>query len=222
MTAAGRSTDSSGNLFGQRGHYRYGETWYAASTTAKWQFTRYERDPETGLDYAFARYYNSRLGRFMSPDPVAGDVGDPQSLNRYAYVENDPTNFTEPLGLFKYACLNDDGICGWTGGPPVGLFFWVYDPFFSGTCTPEGCSSGGYYPVFWWPVQRGGGGGGGGQPKCTLNIALNNKASLGASQLAAAENQIAALFGSDVGVNFNPQGRPDYTLNVVNRKAGKQ
>lgn len=45
------------------------------------------------------RYYGPRLGRFMSPDPLAGSVGDPQSLNRYAYVLNDPVNMVDPLGL---------------------------------------------------------------------------------------------------------------------------
>jgi hypothetical protein len=50
-----------------------------------------------------ARYYSARLGRFMSADPLAGDVSDPQSLNRrYADVQNNPTNFTDPTGMFIY------------------------------------------------------------------------------------------------------------------------
>jgi RHS repeat-associated protein len=68
------------------------------STTYK--FTGYERDGETGLDYANARYYNSRLGRFMSGDPLGGDNSDPQSLNRYAYVSNNPVNLIDPSGMF--------------------------------------------------------------------------------------------------------------------------
>ena len=64
-----------------------------------YHYATYERDPETGLDYAILRYYNSRLGRFMSPDLLAGGVDDPQSLNRYAYVLNDPINLIDPLGL---------------------------------------------------------------------------------------------------------------------------
>jgi RHS repeat-associated protein len=70
------------------------------SCAQSYKFTGYERDAETGLDYAFARYYNPRLARFMSVDPLAGDVGDPQSLNRYAYVQNNSTNFTDPTGMF--------------------------------------------------------------------------------------------------------------------------
>ncbi|MFQ5684739.1 MAG: peptidoglycan DD-metalloendopeptidase family protein, partial [Candidatus Binatia bacterium] len=42
---------------------------------------------------------SSRLGRFMTPDPLAGTIRNPQSLNRYAYVLNDPINLIDPLGL---------------------------------------------------------------------------------------------------------------------------
>ncbi len=84
---------------GQQGHYPFGESWYASSTTTKWQFTSYERDSESTLDYAMFRYDNSRLGRFMTPDPIAGSISNPQSLNRYAYVLNDPVNLVDPLGL---------------------------------------------------------------------------------------------------------------------------
>ena len=45
------------------------------------------------------RYHINRLGRFNAPDPIAGSIADPQSLNRYAYVRNDPINLTDPNGL---------------------------------------------------------------------------------------------------------------------------
>jgi RHS repeat-associated protein len=92
------NTDSSGNIIGEQGHYPFGDSWYLNSTTTKEQFTTYERDPESGNDYAMARYNVNRLGRFSSVDPLSGNISDPQSLNRYAYVTNDPTNLTDPLG----------------------------------------------------------------------------------------------------------------------------
>lgn len=100
-------TDSSGNLFSEQGHYPFGEACYAHNTTTKWEFTTYERDAETdppphygdGNDYAKSRSYVNRLARFSSTDPVAGSSSDPQTLNRYAYVENDPINLTDPSGL---------------------------------------------------------------------------------------------------------------------------
>jgi RHS repeat-associated protein len=72
---------------------------FTDSCSTSYKFTGYERDTETGLDYAFARYYNQRLARFMSGDPLGGDTGDPQSLNRYAYVGNNPINFVDPAGM---------------------------------------------------------------------------------------------------------------------------
>jgi RHS repeat-associated protein len=92
-------SDSSGNLIRSYGHFPFGETWYEVGTTNKWDFTSYERDSESGLDYAQFRYYSSRLGRFMSGDWLAGDAFGPQSLNRYTYVLNDAVNSIDPLGL---------------------------------------------------------------------------------------------------------------------------
>jgi len=45
-----------------------------------------------------ARSYATSQGRFQAPDPLEGVVGDPQSWNRYAYVENDPINLSDPSG----------------------------------------------------------------------------------------------------------------------------
>jgi RHS repeat-associated protein len=63
-------------------------------------FTGKERDTESGLDNFGARYYGSRLGRFMRPDdPFADqDTGDPQSWNLYSYVRNNPLSNTDPSG----------------------------------------------------------------------------------------------------------------------------
>ncbi len=91
-------SDSAGNVLGQRGHYPFGETWYEAGTTTKIKFTTYERDSESTNDYAMARTYINRFGRFSSADPLAGVLADPQSLNRYTYVLNDPCSLTDPLG----------------------------------------------------------------------------------------------------------------------------
>ena len=61
------------------------------------EFTGKERDAETGLDFFGARYYSGAQGRFASPDwsqrpqPVPyATLHDPQTLNLYAYVRNNP------------------------------------------------------------------------------------------------------------------------------------
>jgi RHS repeat-associated protein len=62
-------------------------------------FTGQQRDGETSVDYFRARHYTSQFGRFMSPDPLGGHLGDPQSLNHYAYVRNNPLNRVDPTGM---------------------------------------------------------------------------------------------------------------------------
>jgi RHS repeat-associated protein len=93
-------TDSSGNACFNADYYPYGqENDYSTSCSPTYKFTGYEYDSETGNYYAYARYYDPLRGRFMSPDPLGGAVGNPQSLNRYAYVLNNPTSGTDPSGL---------------------------------------------------------------------------------------------------------------------------
>ena len=58
-----------------------------------------ERDAESGLDPTPYRMYASSYGRWLSPDPIAGDPSNPQSWNRYAYVANNPATSIDPLGL---------------------------------------------------------------------------------------------------------------------------
>ncbi len=49
-----------------------------------------------GLDHTWWRKYESTAGRWTSPDPLRGNIGDPQSFNRYSYTQNDPVNFVDP------------------------------------------------------------------------------------------------------------------------------
>jgi RHS repeat-associated protein len=100
-------TDSSGNVYAQMGHYPFGERWYN-TTNDKLFFTTYERDAESGNDYAMARTYINRLGRFSSPDPLSGDTSDPQSLNRYTYVRNVPVGAMDPSGMDEVKLCGDN------------------------------------------------------------------------------------------------------------------
>ncbi len=99
------TTDANGNVLTQAGTFPFGEPWYSAGQANKWVFTSYQRDSETGLDYALARYYDSRTGTFCSADPLAGDPSDPQSWNRYPYGRNDPIDITDPSGKSWWSSL---------------------------------------------------------------------------------------------------------------------
>lgn len=82
----------------------FGESWYSSSGN-EFVFTSYQRDAESGLDYAMARYYDSGSARFCSADPVGGKANDPQTWNRYTYVRNDPIDLTDPSGKFAFIPL---------------------------------------------------------------------------------------------------------------------
>jgi RHS repeat-associated protein len=92
----------------------YGEQ-IAGGTFTAHKFTGYERDAESGLDYAQARHYAYGSGRFVSPDPTGiflGNTNDPQQLDLYTYVRNNPLSITDPSGLCDSF---DDGDCGGGG-----------------------------------------------------------------------------------------------------------
>jgi RHS repeat-associated protein len=98
-------------------YYPYGgEMVICNRVPQNYKFTGKERDSESGLDYFGARHYSSALGRFMVPDwagkptnvPYA-NFGNPQSLNLYSYVEDNPTTFGDPDG--HQGCSSKTGKC---------------------------------------------------------------------------------------------------------------
>ncbi len=74
------------------------------------KFTSYERDGETGLDYAKARYFSSTHGRFTSVDPMLGSASptNPQTWNRYSYTLNNPLRYTDPSGMVTDVGTKED------------------------------------------------------------------------------------------------------------------
>ncbi len=72
----------------------------AGSTRTRYGYTGRESDSDTGLIYYRARWYEPQQGRFISEDPIGFGGGK----NFYAYVENNPISFTDPLGLQKTCC----------------------------------------------------------------------------------------------------------------------
>ncbi|MGH9567896.1 MAG: RHS repeat domain-containing protein, partial [Candidatus Angelobacter sp.] len=133
-------TDSAGNVVRRFGQFPFGEVWYETGTTDKWKFTGCERDSaagESGLDYASARFYGDGIARFMSVDQLSGNIADPESLNRYSYVSNDPVNLADPSGLLQQKiCMldengNDSNVC-------VSMAGLLDDPFGRGGASLDG------------------------------------------------------------------------------------
>jgi RHS repeat-associated protein len=106
LESASVITDASGNVQQRYYYYPYGGMQSGTGNDPNhYKFTGKERDSESGLDNFGARYDASSLGRFMTPDwaakPTAvpyAHYGNPQSLNLYSYVNNNPTTFGDPDG----------------------------------------------------------------------------------------------------------------------------
>jgi RHS repeat-associated protein len=121
-------TDDAGAIVQQRTYRPYGDK--IADTTGYVESRGYiaqRQDPETGLTYLHARYYDSALGLFLSPDPIQAD------LNTYAYGFSDPINWSDASGLepgggpCPWCPGTDYGPNGWPGLQPPG--HWLKDLF---------------------------------------------------------------------------------------------
>jgi RHS repeat-associated protein len=103
------TTDATGKVISRRDFMPFGEEIERTNNgidTIRKKFATYERDGETGLDFAQARYYNKNLGRFYSVDPENADADQevPQSWNAYSYARNNPLKYGDPSGLGVEVC----------------------------------------------------------------------------------------------------------------------
>lgn len=88
-------TNEAGQIVEETSYMPFGEVWEGGSD--EYLFTGKEKDA-TGLMYYGARYYDSFLKRFTQPDTVIQEIYNPQNLNRYSYVLNNPYKYTDPDG----------------------------------------------------------------------------------------------------------------------------
>jgi RHS repeat-associated protein len=95
------TTNSTGGVVKSRKYWPWGEETTTSGPLAL-GFAGMERDLET--EYTSPRYYDharsleTGFGRFLSPDLLSGNVGDPQSWNRYTYARNNPLKYVDPDG----------------------------------------------------------------------------------------------------------------------------
>jgi RHS repeat-associated protein len=200
---------------------------YTTTCSQNYKFTGMERDTETGNDHAWLRNYEQNPGRWLSPDPLGGDITSPQSLNLYGYVMNNPLSNIDPTGQACYAierghgggcdAFMDDGLdFGWDWGRFDASWDCLADP----SCWP-----GIWLPPFppFFPIPVGGGGGGGGSTGAAGGADLGNSLTLGtrclsAQVVAQIEADLLALFNSTFGTNlvYDPAHPNGISYQVIN------
>jgi RHS repeat-associated protein len=127
-------TDGTGQIVNQYSYGPYGERLNMVEGTPNpfGYVGRYGVMEEgNGLKFMRARYYDETTGRFLNEDLIQGYITKPQSLNRYAYVRNNPINWIDPPGLYPNQMpppppgYNPET---WPSGVYPNGNYWVLDP----------------------------------------------------------------------------------------------
>ena len=93
-------TDSGNNVVWEGVYKPFGEADVNPNSTVvnNFRFPGQYYDQETGLHYNYHRYYDPKVGRYLTPDPIGLDGG----INLFTYVEDNPINEIDPFGLSKW------------------------------------------------------------------------------------------------------------------------
>jgi RHS repeat-associated protein len=136
--------DSSGVLIanGEQRYYPYGEKRIttAALPTDRLYTGQLELASLGGIYHYGARFYSPRLGRFLSADSIVPSPYNPQSLNRFTYVLNNPLKYTDPTGHLPSYCQRFPAECR--------AEFGAVAPPFQPRVTPSGNSGSGFSNLY--------------------------------------------------------------------------
>jgi RHS repeat-associated protein len=123
-------------------------------------FAGKERD-STGADFSGVRYFASKTGRFLTPDPVSGRPDSPQTWNRYGYALNNPLGFVDPDGresrpTFSVSVVHDDPCVSEGGWYIFNTVCWQVDSWFLGNQETQDLSAAEFQgPARMWPGGSG-------------------------------------------------------------------
>ena len=98
-------TKDDGEVYEETNYKPFGEVLYNGND--RFGFTGKELDKESDLQYYGQRYYNPSLRMFVEPDSIILDYYNPQSLNRYSYVLNNPYKYVDEEGNAAKLVISD-------------------------------------------------------------------------------------------------------------------
>ncbi len=87
-----------GTPLGTIKYYPYGDRWESQGDLGTDKLFTGQRLDDTGLYYYGARYYDPTIGRFIRADTIVQNFFNPQALNRFSYVANNPLKYIDPTG----------------------------------------------------------------------------------------------------------------------------
>jgi RHS repeat-associated protein len=111
--------DASGNITARFDYAPYGTAVANMSPAPNGPgYTGHVNDPDSGLVYMQARYYDPAVGRFLSVDPAAPMPGNEFNFSRYAYANNNPIGNTDPTGMDDCGpgCMKMRALSDWFSG----------------------------------------------------------------------------------------------------------
>jgi RHS repeat-associated protein len=106
------TANADGSFNSEMRYSAFGEIRYSSGTTpTNYQYTGQLSQPELGLDYYVARWYDPYITQFSQPDTVIPDPVNPSDLNRYSYVRYNPIGASDPSGHKACDGPNLGGAC---------------------------------------------------------------------------------------------------------------
>jgi len=120
LGSASVETDATGVTVGEQRYYPYGETRISTGTIYTDKLFTGQRDTGLGIYDYNARFYSPKLGRFLSADTIVPNPFNPQDLNRFSYVRNNPLRYIDPTG-HMVACGVMSAACDGNSTPPTPL-----------------------------------------------------------------------------------------------------
>jgi len=222
-----RFTDTAGNQTStiiELDPWGYETSRSANSAFQPHKYNSYEREGN-GSDYVINRELNNWYTRFYQPDPYDGSYNhtNPQSFNRYSYVNNDPVNAVDPSGLEQ--SWNPIGPCP-PGGCIVDIPIDPNDYFDASNGGPTTPWTG--LPILRDRPRSGGGGGGGTDPQNTEQhgetIYTEIDDQRGGSKLSPCARDILGKIGFGRFVNLDDIrvhiGIPDWVTSMAQKFGG--